>query len=132
MHEIIYTRITNYQEKIKYLILIYDSYLSDFEDNENRSIEKIVEIMKTIRLYQFQPEQEVSETDTDKNDTESFEGEGSYDENAVRAGYLNMCLCLKCIFEEREIDCLRCQVLAALHDKLDVEKMLHVSQRLKN
>ena len=56
-----------------------DNELSDFEDDENRSVQKIVEIMKTLKPYQFEPEQEVSETDTDESDTESFEEEGSYD-----------------------------------------------------
>ena len=65
-----------------------DNELSDLEDDWNRSVEKIVEIMKTLKPYQFNPEQEVSETDTDDSDTESFEKEGSYDEN--------WCLCLKC------------------------------------
>ena len=31
-------------------------------------------------------------------------------------------MCLKCKVEEREIDCLSCQELAALNEKLDVEK----------
>ena len=31
-------------------------------------------------------------------------------------------MCLKCKVEEREIDCLCCQELAALNEKLDVEK----------
>ena len=65
-----------------------DNELPDFEDDENRS----VEIMKTLKPYQFEPEQEVSETDTDDSDTESFEEEGSYDEDTVRAGCLN-CTC---------------------------------------
>ena len=58
-----------------------DNELSDFEDDENRSLEKIVEIMKTVKLYQFEPEQEVLETDTDEKCTESFEKEESYDES---------------------------------------------------
>ena len=33
--------------------------------------------------------------------------------------WLSWCLCLK---SEREIDCLYCQVLAALNEKFDVEK----------
>ena len=35
-----------------------DNKLSEFEDDQNRSVEKIVEIMKTIKLCQFEPEQE--------------------------------------------------------------------------
>ena len=35
-----------------------DNKLSEFEDEQNRSVEKIVEIMKTIKLCQFEPEQE--------------------------------------------------------------------------
>ena len=90
-----------------------DNELPDFEDDENRS----VEIMKTLKPYQFEPEQEVSETDTDDSDTESFEEEGSYDEDTVRAGCLNWYLCLKCKVEEREINCLCCQELAVLNEK---------------
>ena len=52
-----------------------DNELSDFEDDWNRSVQKIVGIMKTLKLYQFKPEQEVSETDTDESGTESFEEE---------------------------------------------------------
>ena len=39
--------------------------------------------MKTLKMYQFEPEQEFSETDIDESDTKRFEGEGSYDENTV-------------------------------------------------
>ena len=35
-----------------------DNKLSEFEDDQNRSVEKIVEIMKTIKLCQFESEQE--------------------------------------------------------------------------
>ena len=79
-----------------------DNELSDFEDDENRSVQKIVEIMKTLKLHLFEPEQEVSETDTDESDTESFEEEGIYDKKTVRAGCLNWCLRLKCKVKERE------------------------------
>ena len=99
-----------------------DNEVSDFENDENRSVEKIVEIMKTLKPYQFEPVEEVSETDTNESDTESFEEERSYDENTARAGCLNWCLCLKCKVEEREIDCLCFQELATLNEKLDVEK----------
>ena len=57
-----------------------DNELSDFEDDKNRNVEKIVEIMKTLNLYKFEPVHEVSETDADESDTKSFEEEGSYDE----------------------------------------------------
>ena len=90
--------------------------------------------MKTLKPYQLEPEQEVSETDTDESNTERFEEEEeSYDENTVKAGWLNWCLCLKYKVEEQEIDCLCCQELVALNKKLDVEKKkrLHVSQRPK-
>ena len=30
-----------------------ENELSDFEDDENKSVEKIVEIMKTLKPYQF-------------------------------------------------------------------------------
>ena len=53
------------------------------KDNENRSIEKFFEIMKALKPYQSEPEQEASETDTVESDAESFEAEGSYDENTV-------------------------------------------------
>ena len=35
-----------------------DNKLSEFEDDQNRNVEKIVEIMKTIKLCQFESEQE--------------------------------------------------------------------------
>ena len=35
-----------------------DNKLSEFEGDENRTVEKIVEIMKTIKLCQFEPKQE--------------------------------------------------------------------------
>ena len=98
---------------------LYDNELSDFVDDENRKVEKVVKIIKTLKPYQFEPQQEVSETDTVESDTESFE---ENDENTVRAGCLNWCLGLKCKIEEREIDCLCCQELAALNEKLNVEK----------
>ena len=60
-----------------------DNELSNFKNDDNRSIEKTVEIMKTLKMYQFEPEEEFSETDIDESDTKRFEGEGSYDENTV-------------------------------------------------
>ena len=47
--------------------------------------------MKRLKRYQFEPDQEVAETDTDESDTESFEEDRSYDENTVRTGCLNWC-----------------------------------------
>ena len=55
--------------------------------------------MKALNPYQSEPEQEASETDTVESDAESFEAEGSYDENTVSAECLNWCLCLKCKVE---------------------------------
>ena len=52
---------------------VCDNELFDFEVYENKSVEKVVEIMKTLKPYKFKPEQEVSETDRDESDTESFE-----------------------------------------------------------
>ena len=58
MHEVIYTRTRNYQEKRKCLIPIYViiNYLN--LKMIRTSVEKIVEIMKTIKLCQFESEQE--------------------------------------------------------------------------
>ena len=68
----------NYQGKseISDSDLCYDE-LSDFEDDENRSVEKIVEITKALKPYQFEPEQKVSEADIDESDTENCEEDGS-------------------------------------------------------
>ena len=68
----------NYQGKSE----IYDSdlcydELSDFEDDENRSVEKIVEITKALKPYQLEPEQKVSEADIYESDTENCEEDGS-------------------------------------------------------
>ena len=99
-----------------------DNELSDFEDGQSRSIEKIVEIMKTPKPYHFGPEKELSETYKDESDTESFEEEESYDETTVRDECLNWCLCLKSKVEKQEINCLCCQELAALNEKTNFEK----------
>ena len=56
-----------------------DNELSDFKNDENRSVEKIVEIMKTLKLHLFEPEQKVSEIDIDERDTESLKEEGSFE-----------------------------------------------------
>ena len=45
-----------------------DNELSDFEDDDNRSVEKIVEIRKTLTPYQFEQEQEASEIDEVENE----------------------------------------------------------------
>ena len=68
----------NYQGKseISDSDLFYDE-LSDFEDDENRSVEKIVEITKALKPYQLEPEQKVSEADIDESDTENCEEDGS-------------------------------------------------------
>ena len=60
-----------------------DNELSNLKNDENRSIEKTVEIMKTLKMYQFEPEQEFLETDIDESDIKRFEEEGNYDENTV-------------------------------------------------
>ena len=60
-----------------------DNELSNFKNDDNRSIEKTVEIMKTLKMYQFEPEQEFLETDIDESDIKRFEEEGNYDENTV-------------------------------------------------
>ena len=73
-----------------------------------------------VLMYEFEPEQ-VSETDTCESDAKYFEEE-SYDENTVRTGCLNQCLRIKCKVEEQEIDCLSCQELSTINEKLDVEK----------
>ena len=60
-----------------------DNELSNLKNDENRSIEKTVEIMKTLKMYQFEPEQEFLEADIDESDIKRFEEEGNYDENTV-------------------------------------------------
>ena len=60
-----------------------DNELSNLKNDENRSIEKTVEIMKTLKMYQFEPEQKFLETDIDESDIKRFEEEGNYDENTV-------------------------------------------------
>ena len=60
-----------------------DNELSNFKNDDNRSIEKTVEIMKTLKMYQFEPEQEFLETDIDESGIKRFEEEGNYDENTV-------------------------------------------------
>ena len=60
-----------------------DNELSNLKNDENRSIEKTVEIMKTLKMYQFELEQEFLETDIDESDIKRFEEEGNYDENTV-------------------------------------------------
>ena len=59
MHEVIYTRTRNYQEKRKCLIPIYViiNYLN-LKVMRTELLKKIVEIMKTIKLCQFEPKQE--------------------------------------------------------------------------
>ena len=95
---------------------------SDFE-NEDESIEEIVDMMKALQPYQFEPEKEVSDTDDDN--TESIiENEDSIDDDddeepKYRAGTLDWCSCSNCKIEEREIDCLCCQEVAALNEKID-------------
>lgn len=120
----------NYQGKseISDSDLCYDE-LSDFEDDENRSVEKIVEITKALKPYQLEPEQKVSEADIDESDTENCEEDGSQEENTVRAGCLNWCLWLKCKVEGQEIDCLCCQELASLNEKIDVERKCYMYHR---
>lgn len=99
-----------------------ENKLSDFEDGEDGSVEEVVEMMKALKPYQFEPEQDFSDTDTNESDAdESFEEE-SLDDETVRTGHLNWCLCSRCKVEEREIDCLCCQELAALNGKFDSEK----------
>ena len=55
------------KKKISHSDLCHNE-LSDFEDDADRSVEKIVEIMKILKPYQFEPKQEGSETDTDERE----------------------------------------------------------------
>ena len=55
MHEIIYTRTTNHQEKRKFLILIY--VIMNYLILKMMRAEVLKKLLKTIKPYQFEPEQ---------------------------------------------------------------------------
>ena len=60
-------RIIKKKKKISHSDLCHNE-LSDLLYDADRSVEKIVEIMKILKPYQFEPKQEGSETDTDERE----------------------------------------------------------------
>ena len=104
--------------------------MSDFEelsdentydtDSESDSLEELVDQFKCLKPYQFEPEKEVvSETDESGEDSEESDGESQNLATNERVGNTAWCECSQCKVENREIDCLCCQEVAALNERFD-------------
>ena len=95
---------------------------TDFE-NEDENIEEIVEMMNSLQPYKFEPEKYVSETDDEDTESITEDEESSDDdtdkESSIRVKTLHWCSCSNCKIEEREIDCLCCQEVAALNENIE-------------
>ena len=79
----------------------------------------MIETLKHFNPYMFEPEKEVSRTSSSDECTSSNCSASSVDTFISRVGILHWCKCQKCVEEKREIDCLRCQEVAALNSKFN-------------
>jgi len=108
---------------------------SENEEQFDKEIRDITEMMNEFRPYIFEPEKEVSSTSqTSSSNEDESENDGNdedcgeiNDEN-VRVGKLNWCKCELCSYENREIDCLCCQEVDALNSKFDDENIHCVTE----
>lgn len=89
-------------------------------DTESDILEELVDKFKCLKPYQFEPEKEViTDTDDSEEDSEESDGESQNQATNERIGNTAWCECSQCKVENREIDCLCCQEVAALNEKFD-------------
>ena len=87
-----------------------EPYPSDLDD-------ELREMMEHFQPYMFEPEKDTSCSSSEEDTTD--EPEDPPQEDLSRVGNLDWCKCSKCSVENRKIDCLCCQEVAALNSKFD-------------
>ncbi|XP_057303347.1 P2X purinoceptor 7-like [Hydractinia symbiolongicarpus] len=99
------------------------------QESEDEDVEKMEGMMKSLKPYLFEPEIDISSSESAASDEEEFldltNDEVSAEEK-TRTGNTEWCTCGKCKVEQRDIDCLCCQEVGALQDK--IEQQLCVTQ----
>ena len=94
---------------------------ADSEGEEAYAKEVNETMMKTFNPYLYEPEKDVSDTDS-SNESEIYKSssEEDYSVEKPRIGNNDWCKCGgNCKIEKRNIDCLCCQEVHALNSKFD-------------
>jgi len=96
---------------------------SEGEEVYDKDMNEMLNIMKTFNPYLFEPEKEVSDTDSsNESEIDKNSLKEDYAIENLRVGNIDWCKCGgKCKVEKREIDCLCCQEVHALNSKFDAE-----------
>lgn len=89
------------------------------EDVSNVDLNELCDMLKSLKPYQFEPEEEMtSATDhTSESELESPSlSEPENEKEVKRVGTTDWCNCGKCKEESREIDCLCCSEVSAISE----------------
>ena len=83
-------------------------------------------MMKTFNPYLYEPEKDVSDTDSsNESEIDKSSSEEDYSVEKPRVGNNDWCKCCgHCKIEKRNIDCLCCQEVHALNSKFDAENYI--------
>ena len=96
---------------------------ADSEGEEAYTKELNETMMKTLNPYLYEPEKDVSDTDSsNESEIDKSSSEEDYSVEKPRVGNNDWCKCGgNCKIEKRNIDCLCCQEVHALNSKFDAE-----------
>ena len=99
---------------------------ADSEGEEAYAKEVNETMMKTFLPYLYEPEKDVSDTDSsNESEIDKSSSEEDYSVEKVRVGNNDWCKCGgNCKIEKRNIDCLCCQEVYALNSKFDAENYI--------
>ena len=92
-----------------------------------RDIDELTGMVDGFNPYLYEPEKDISSTSSSLSESETSSSDGELNGD-TRVGNLEWCHCHECQKEEREIDCLCCQEVAALNSKFDAENINCVVQ----
>ena len=92
-----------------------------------RDMDDLIGMVEGFNPYMYEPERDISSTSSSSSESEISSSDTELNIN-TRIGNLEWCHCQKCREEEREIDCLCCQEVAALNSKFDAENMTCIIQ----
>ena len=99
---------------------------TDSEGEEAYAKEVNETMMKTFNPYVYEPEKDVSDTDSsNESEIDKSSSEEDYSVEKPRVGNNDWCKCGgNCKIEKRNIDCLCCQEVHALNSKFDAENYI--------
>lgn len=103
-----------------------DSEGEDIVSKED--MDELIGMVDGFNPYMYEPEKEISSTSSSSSLSEIETSSNDDLISNIRIGNLEWCQCQECKIEEREIDCLCCQEVAALNSKFDRESMHCITQ----